>query len=334
MKLPLRDFSIWRNAKWTALLLGAVVISLGAACGPARATGTSPLPTVRVVTVKASATPAASQPPAVTESVATKPAPTAAAATQTTVATAAATESRPTPDAQTATRATRLPILMYHYVEPWPAGAGTIRQGLTVRPEDFAAQMAYLHDHGYVTVSLYDLIDSLTSGKALPAKAVVLTFDDGYLDLMDQVAPVLKPYGYTGTVFVITQLMDEKFPQYITWADAEALYAQGWKIEPHTKTHEELAGRDRDFQLYQMLGSVQTVQAHIGRQPRFFAYPSGKFDALTVELARELNLWGAVTVNFARVHHWDQRFTLGRVRVSGTGDLTDFVNGLEGDLQP
>jgi peptidoglycan/xylan/chitin deacetylase (PgdA/CDA1 family) len=80
------------------------------------------------------------------------------------------------------------------------------------------------------------------------------------------------------------------------------------------------------------LGSVQTVQAHIGSQPRFIAYPSGKYDDLTIELARELNLWGAVTVEFGRVHKWEDRYEMTRVRVSGTAGLTDFINALEGDL--
>jgi len=221
---------------------------------------------------------------------------------------------------------------MYHYVEPWPEGADELRQGLTVQPDDFAAQMAYLHDQGYQTVSLYDLVNALALGAPLPGRAVVLTFDDGYRTLADFVAPVLQPYGYAGTLFVVTQLMDEAFPQFLTWSQAEALYAQGWQIEPHTKTHDQLAGRGRDFQLYQMLGSLQTVEAHIGRPPRFFAYPSGKYDDLTMELAREMHLWGAVTVDFGRVHTLDSLYTLTRVRVDGRATLTDFVTALEGDL--
>jgi peptidoglycan/xylan/chitin deacetylase (PgdA/CDA1 family) len=237
-----------------------------------------------------------------------------------------------TPDAAAAGRRVRLPILMYHYIEPWPPGADELRQGLTVRPEDFAAQMAYLHTQGYVTLSLYDLIAALARGVPVPERAVVLTFDDGYRSLMDYAVPALQPYGYTGTVFVITQLMDEGFPQYLTWPQAESLYAQGWKIEPHTKTHDQLAGRGRDFQLYQMLGAMQTVAAHIGATPRFFAYPSGDYDELSVQLAQEMHLWGAVTVNIGRTHEFDNRFLLHRVRVSGLGSLSDFVNALEGDL--
>lgn len=235
----------------------------------------------------------------------------------------------PTPDAQAATRQVRLPILMYHYVEPWPKGANLLRKALTVQPADFAAQMAYLHSQGYVTVSLYDLMAALAMGRPLPPRAVVLTFDDGYRTLMDYAAPALLPYGYTGTVFVITQLMDENFAQYLTWPQAEALYAAGWKIEPHTKTHPMLAGRDRAYQLYEMLGSVQTVEAHIGVAPRFFAYPYGKWDALTIDLVKQLHLWAAVTEIPGSMHDYPDRYTLHRVRINGTMTLQDFIGAIK-----
>lgn len=217
---------------------------------------------------------------------------------------------------------------MYHYVEPWPAKADEIRKNLTVRPEDFSAQMQYLHQQGFVTVSLYDLVYALALGQSLPPQAVIVTFDDGYRSLSQYAAPIMKPYGYTGTIFVITEFMDNGYAAYLTWPEAEALYAQGWKIEPHTKSHEELAGRDRAFQLYQMLGSIQTVAAHIGTQPRFICYPSGKYDDLTLKLAHELNLWGGVTVAFGRTHTLAGLYTLGRVRVSGQETLTEFINGM------
>jgi peptidoglycan/xylan/chitin deacetylase (PgdA/CDA1 family) len=237
----------------------------------------------------------------------------------------------PTPDAEAHNRAVRLPILMYHYVEPWPVNAGEIRKNLTVQPEDFAAQMRYLHDHGYVTVSLYDLLYALTLGWPLPPQAVVITFDDGYRGLMQYAVPVMQPYGYTGTVFVVTELMDREFEPYLTWPQAESLYARGWKIEPHTKTHDYLAGQSRDFQLYQMLGAMQTIEAHLGVVPRFFNYPAGKYDDVTLQLDRELGLWGAVTVEPGRTHTLDSLYTLTRVRVGGQGTLQQFVARLEDD---
>ena len=218
---------------------------------------------------------------------------------------------------------------MYHYVEPWPAGASLLRKQLTVQPDDFAAQMAYLHSQGFVTVSLYDLMAALDRGQPLPPKAIVLTFDDGYRSLMDYAVPDLTAYGYTGTVFVVTQLMDQNFPQYLTWPQAESLYAAGWKIEPHTKTHPVLAGRSWDFQLYEMLGSVQTVQAHIGVTPHFFAYPYGKWDANTLELVRQLHLWAAVSEIPGSVQEYADRYTLRRTRIDGTLTLPQFIKAIQ-----
>jgi peptidoglycan/xylan/chitin deacetylase (PgdA/CDA1 family) len=322
----------------TQLLGGLAALGL-VACSRVQAATVAPSATshpVVVVVASDTALPASATPPLVvvpTAQASVVPVdlePSQAAATAAPVATQPPPLLRPTPDGVAFTRSIRLPILMYHYVEPWPADADEIRQGLTVTPADFQAQMAYLHDHGYVTVSLYDLMNALALGAPLPANAVVLTFDDGYRTLLDYAVPILQPYGYTGTVFVITQLMDEERPEYLTWPQAEALYAQGWKIEPHTKTHDNLEGRDRDFQLYQMLGSAQTVEAHIGTPPRFLGYPSGHFDDLSIQLVDEMHLWGAVTTIAGRTHTFSERFTLTRLRISGTGVLQDFINGLEG----
>ncbi|MBL8045093.1 MAG: polysaccharide deacetylase family protein [Anaerolineales bacterium] len=238
-----------------------------------------------------------------------------------------------TPDANAAGRRVRVPILMYHYVEPWPANADLIRKGLTVQPADFAAQMQYLAEQGYTAISLYAVLEALAAGKALPAKPMVLTFDDGYRELINYAAPVMEPLGFEGTVFVITELADRELPAYLTWPQLQKLHAQGWQIEPHTKTHAQLLGANRDKQLYEILGSIQSIEANIGVRPRFLCYPAGKYDALTLQLVRELNLWGAVTTRPGRQHQFSDRFTWTRVRVDGRGALQDFINALEGDLR-
>ncbi len=221
---------------------------------------------------------------------------------------------------------------MYHYVESWPKNADAIRRGLTVKPDDFAAQMKYLHDHGYAALSLYDLIEALALGRELPAKAVVITFDDGYRALMDNALPTMQAYGFTGMVFVITEFMDKGLPQYLTWDQAKTLHAAGWRIEPHTKTHDELAGRKRDFQVYQILGSMQTIEANLGVRPRFLCYPAGKYDDLTLTIAAEANLWGGVTTHSGRAHTYADRYTWTRMRVDGRGTLQDFINAVSGGL--
>jgi peptidoglycan/xylan/chitin deacetylase (PgdA/CDA1 family) len=226
----------------------------------------------------------------------------------------------------------RLPILMYHYIEPPAPGLSVVERGLTVRPQDFAAQMRYLHDRGYTTVSLYDLVEALRSGRALPARAVVLTFDGGHRSLLQYAVPILQPYGFTGTIFVITKGMDEGQALYLTWPQATNLYNQGWKIEPHTRTHLLLAGRGLAVQWAELCGSLLDVAEHIGATPRFIAYPSGGYDALTLQLVARLGFWGGLTTRIDRWHGLWSEYTLSRVRVSGTESLQAFTNSVDGDL--
>jgi peptidoglycan/xylan/chitin deacetylase (PgdA/CDA1 family) len=271
--------------------------------------------------------PAATQTPGVIPSVTPAPLPTGTASPEPTASPAPTSTPRPlpTPDAQARLRTVRLPILMYHYVEPWPADADRYRQSLTVEPEDFAAQMQYLHDNGYATVSLYDLSAAITLGVPLPEKAVALTFDDGHASIFEHAVPVMAHYGFTGTVFVITEFADRALPQYLTWPQIKGLFAQGWDIEPHTKTHVDLAGEERDLQVYQMLGSIETIEANLGVRPRFICYPGGKYDDTTLQLAQEMGLWGGlITVN-GRLHGFNDRFAWTRVRVDGRHGLDNFI---------
>ena len=227
----------------------------------------------------------------------------------------------PTPDALVDDRVARVPILMYHYIEPLPNDADNIRVGLTVQPGVFRQQLAYLHAQGYSSISLYDLTYYLTQGVPLPDKPIIFCFDDGYRGLYQHALPHMQAFGYTGTVFVLTQLMDEYHSSYLTWEMARKMYEFGWKIEPHSKTHVQLSHRPFELVQYQILGSMQTVQAHIGRQPRYFSYPSGSYDQQVIEYLKELGFWGAVTTEYGLEHDFPGAFTWKRIRVSGQATI-------------
>jgi len=227
----------------------------------------------------------------------------------------------PTPDALVDDRVARVPILMYHYIEPLADDADNIRVGLTVQPGVFRQQLAYLHAQGYRSISLYDLTYYLTQGRPLPDKPIIFCFDDGYRGLYQYALPHMQAFGYTGTVFVLTQLMDEQHPSYLTWEMAHKMYEYGWKIEPHSKTHVQLSDRSFELVQYQVLGSMQTLQAHIGRQPRYFSYPSGFYDQQVIDYLKELGFWGALTTEHGLEHDFPSAFTWKRIRVSGKATI-------------
>ena len=102
--------------------------------------------------------------------------------------------------------------------------------------------------------------------------------------------------------------------------------AAGMDFEPHTKNHPDLRDRDHDFLVWEILGAAQTIQAHIGRYPRFFAYPSSRYDETVIEFLQEINLWGAVTTWNGSFHTWEDRYEIRRIRVSG-GDSAAVLAG-------
>lgn len=223
-------------------------------------------------------------------------------------------------------RTVRVPILMYHYISSPPEGADRYRIDLSVEPAEFRRQMEYLAANGFTTIDFYDLILAITDKQPLPPRPVILTFDDGYRDHYLNAYPILREFGQKGTFFVVTEFADRGFDMYMNWPMLEEMSAAGMRIEPHTKTHVDLRGQDYDFALYQILGSLQTVEAHIGYRPRFFAYPGGTYDDQAIEILQAQGFWGAVTTRNDKMHSFDDRYEWRRLRVRYTTPLAEFAD--------
>jgi peptidoglycan/xylan/chitin deacetylase (PgdA/CDA1 family) len=206
---------------------------------------------------------------------------------------------------------------MYHYISEPPPDADNYRLDLSLTPQDFADHMAYLDDAGYAAIDLYHLLDALTWGRPLPEKPIILTFDDGYRDNYENAFPVLQRHGFTATFFILTEPIDQGSERYMTWPQVEEMATAGMDFEPHSKTHPDLRGKPHDFLVWEILGSAQTVAAHIGRSPRFFAFPSGWYDEELISFLKEIEFWGAVTTWYGWDHTWEERFQLQRIRING-----------------
>ncbi|MFN2170187.1 MAG: polysaccharide deacetylase family protein [Candidatus Promineifilaceae bacterium] len=218
----------------------------------------------------------------------------------------------------------KVPILMYHYISEPPEDADKYRKDLSVTPEDFNAQMSYLAENGFETVDLYELSLAITNKIDLPEKPIVISFDDGYLDNFENAFPILQKYGMQGTFFIITEFIDERRAGYMTWDNVEEISKAGMRIESHSKTHPDLSTAERDFIIYEVRGSQETIAAHIGYTPRYFCYPSGRYNEETMAILGELDFWGAVTTADGSWHGFDDRFEWSRVRMRNTTTLAEF----------
>lgn len=223
-------------------------------------------------------------------------------------------------------REARVPILMYHYISTPPADADRIRIDLSVPPPAFEQHLKYLKDNGYTTISLGDLYDALAGGPPLPAKPVILTFDDGYRDAYENALPLLKKYGMRGTFFIVTDFIHAGYPAYLTWPMVQAMHDAGMSIENHTRSHADLRRRADDFLVWQILGGIESIQAYTGRRPQFFCYPGGFFDDNTVRVLQSANVLAAVTTQYGKTHSLGDSLTWSRVRVRGEGTLREFAD--------
>ena len=122
-----------------------------------------------------------------------------------------------------------LRVLMYHKVNDLPGNPLTMPVSL------FDEQMAQLGELGYAVVDLDAVLDHYVSGAPLPPGAVLITFDDGYHDNLENAARVLRRYGYPGVLFVPLGYLGDRLPL----PHEERLAAQG--ILNRTVDWDELA---------------------------------------------------------------------------------------------
>ncbi len=213
-----------------------------------------------------------------------------------------------------------VPILMYHHIGT-PPDAGQPGGWLFVKTEVFTQQMDYLVGKGYVTVTLPEVMASLQGGAALPAKPVVLTFDDGYRDFFDNAYPILRARSFKATVFVISQLAEGA--NYLTWEQMREMASPGLiTIGDHTLSHRQLASLNNDQVKDEIVSAKNIIESHIGKSVNVFAYPFGSHNGESETILQQNGFLAAVTT--ARGLSCSKLpFELPRIRI-GSGAMSSY----------
>jgi len=143
--------------------------------------------------------------------------------------------------------AMRLPVLCYHHVgqklpRSWPL--------MTISPEVFQRQIEWLAGEGYKGIHAADWLAWTRQGAALPEKPVLITFDDGYSDLVDRAIPVLERFGFKATIFIVSQHMGgastwdvplgHPSRPLMTAEEVRECPSHGIEIGAHSRTHPDL----------------------------------------------------------------------------------------------
>jgi peptidoglycan/xylan/chitin deacetylase (PgdA/CDA1 family) len=240
-----------------------------------------------------------------------------------------AVQRRLTLPARLPVRTLSVPILMYHRIDVLRPTLPAITRALTVAPGDFASQMRWLAAHGFHTITQEQLFAALEHGRRLPARPVMITFDDGYRDVWLNAAPVMRALRMHGTAYVITNRVSGSDPfDFLSWKQLNDLQRDRIEIGSHTVDHAELPTLSGPAALQELIHSRHVLELHLHHPVQWFAYPAGRFDARTEALVRQAGYVLAVTTQPGSSQDAQSPFALHRYEVldtTGVGGLASIL---------
>ena len=213
---------------------------------------------------------------------------------------------------------------MYHAVEDAPRPDPYKHFYVTAR--EFARQMRELKARGYEAVSLDTLVAAQTGNATLPPRPVVLTFDDGYANLLPNAHPVLSEMGWPYTVYLVSGRVGQtnrwvepegfEATPLLSWEAIREMQAYpGAAFEAHTINHPRLATLAPDQFAREIGEGRRELEDKLGRAVRHFCYPYGSYNPAVVEAVREAGFVSATTTDFGRVRRGDDPLRLPRVSI-------------------
>jgi len=181
-----------------------------------------------------------------------------------------------------------IPVLTFHSLDDG-------RAPTSFGPALFARCMDTLARSGYRTLTLSEAASLAAARRPFPERSFVITFDDGYRNVFDCAFPVLSRHSFTATVFLTTGRGDaagdaDRLPplfngEMLSWGEIRAMKANGFDFGAHTLTHPDLTRLSPDDAAREMTVSRDAISRALGAPVSTFAYPYGRYDAASAEIA-------------------------------------------------
>ncbi len=185
-------------------------------------------------------------------------------------------------------------ILQYHHV------SDNTPTSTSISPEQFAAHLKFLEDNDFDVVPMAQIVDHIKNQTAMDDKTVVITFDDAYLDVVENAKPLLDKYGYPYTIFVNPGIIEQGSKRYLSWNQLAALAKDGVTIANHGFEHDSLARIEKGVSEQQwleqhtekLLYAEKIIEEKTGQSWRYFAYPYGEYTPATQQWLTDNNFIG------------------------------------------
>lgn len=180
-----------------------------------------------------------------------------------------------------------IPILMYHQVADVPGKLDPL--GLAMPPYQFDQQMAALARKGYKCLTLHEAVRIICEHRREPPQSFVLTFDDGYKNVLTNACPILEKYGFTATVFLVASQLGSTSSWWgqdgdysgllMTREEALEVSRRGFILGSHSLNHLFLNRLDAQAAFREIQNSKIQLEDQLDMQVDYFSYPFSETDS-------------------------------------------------------
>jgi peptidoglycan/xylan/chitin deacetylase (PgdA/CDA1 family) len=225
----------------------------------------------------------------------------------------------------------KIPILMYHSISE-PERANHQRWPFAVSPALFAEHIKYLYEHGYVALTVTQLITLLYHNRqSLPEQPVVVTFDDGYADFFTNALPVLKRYNFVATLYITTAFVGgtsswlwrekEATHPMLTWEQIAEINRQGIECGGHSHTHPQLDLLSLSAARREIIQNKELLEQHLDQKIASFAYPHGYHSVALQRTLKQAGYTSACAVKYEMSVESTNPFSLARLGIMADTDV-------------
>jgi peptidoglycan/xylan/chitin deacetylase (PgdA/CDA1 family) len=209
-----------------------------------------------------------------------------------------------------------IPIFTYHSLDE--SGAVT-----STAPTIFQKQMEHLWRSGYRALSLATVVEMIRREERFPERTFVLTFDDGYKNVYTHAFPVLQNYGFSGTVFLITDYCGKMNDwaghspavarrPLVSWAEVREMSRHGVEFGSHTATHPDVSILAPARAEQEIRSSKKVIEDKLGVPVTTFAYPYGKYNAPVRQIVKR-HFRGACSTKLGKARVGSDPYLLKRI---------------------
>lgn len=214
-------------------------------------------------------------------------------------------------------------VLAYHAVSDLSDDPVLAEYG--VPPRRFAEQLDALARHGWRFVDLGTVLAALDGRVRLPEKALLVSFDDAYVDLLAEGCPILEQRGIPAVAFAVAGLTgglnewDRPLgARELRLLDADGLRAlprHGVEVGSHGMNHRPLPRLEAAEAEREVRESAAALESLGLPRPRAFSYPHGEWSPEVVRAVQAASYQAAFTVTPGRIERGSDRYALPRIEV-------------------